>query len=502
MRVLLDTNILIHRETAHVVKANIGLLFNWLDRLGYEKCIHPISRSEIEKHADERVRKSFGAKLQSYRLLNGASPFAKEVELISNLRDKTTNDVNDTTLINELFIGRVDLLISEDRGIASKAAELGISERVFTIDGFLEKVTAENPALADYSVLSVKKENFSSIDYTDTFFDSFRQDYPGFDRWFLRKGEEEAYVCREGGKLVAFLYLKVEDEQEIYRDVTPPLTSKRRLKIGTFKVEHNGYKIGERFLKIIFDNAVKQHVDEIYVTIYPTSSERDRLIKLLIDYGFEHHGQKHNSSGTEEVFARDMTPHYIASNPKLSFPYVSLSARAFIVPIYPRYHTELLPDSILKTESPIDFVEQEPHRNSIGKVYVSRSIYRALQPGDTIVFYRTGGHYISVVTTLGIVDKVHLDISSEDQFLQVCRKRSVFSDEELREHWNYNPRNRPFVVEFLYAYSFPKRPNLAKLRKESVIQNAPRGFEPLSKDQLSQILSLSETETSFIVDQA
>ena len=67
--------------------------------------------------------------------------------------------------------------------------------------------------------------------------------------------------------------------------------------VGTFKVVLNGFKIGERFLKIIFDNALRWRVDK---------------------------------------------------------------ARKFIVPIYPEYHTELLPDSILRTESPLDFVENSP----------------------------------------------------------------------------------------------------------------------------------------------
>ena len=41
MRVLLDTNILIHREAATVVRQDIGKLFFWLDRLKYQKWVHP-----------------------------------------------------------------------------------------------------------------------------------------------------------------------------------------------------------------------------------------------------------------------------------------------------------------------------------------------------------------------------------------------------------------------------------------------------------------------------
>ena len=36
-RVLLDTNIIIHREASTVINNNIGTLFRWLDRLKYTK---------------------------------------------------------------------------------------------------------------------------------------------------------------------------------------------------------------------------------------------------------------------------------------------------------------------------------------------------------------------------------------------------------------------------------------------------------------------------------
>jgi hypothetical protein len=155
----------------------------------------------------------------------------------------------------------------------------------------------------------------------------------------------------------------------------------------------------------------------------------------------------------------------------------------------------------LKTESPADFVEHEPYRNAIRKVYVSRSHFRDLKAGDVIVFYRTGGYYKSVVTTLGIVEGVHNDIQNEEQFLRLCRKRSVFSDNELRRHWRYRS-DRPFIVEFLYAYSFPKRPNMKTLIDHAVIRDirsAPRGFERISSEKLDAILRLSRTDSRLVV---
>lgn len=503
MRVLLDTNILIHREAPVIVHQNIGVVFNWLDRLAYEKWVHPVSVEEIQRHEDARVRRSFAAKIASYRILRASAQMAPEIQALSADVDSTENDRNDTKILNELFSGHVDLLITEDRAIFRKAEQLRIADRVFTIDAFLEKVVAENPELIEYHILSVRKTLFGNIDVTDPFFDSFREDYPDFPRWFNRKSEETAYVCFRGDRLAAFLYLKIEREQEPYPDIVPTFLPMRRLKIGSFRVELNGFKLGERFLKIIFDNAIKQRVDEIYVTIFPRSAEQERLINLLEDFGFTLYGEKRNSYGNESVYVRDMTPHFNSMQPGISFPYMSRSARAFLVPIHEKYHTDLLPDSILRTESSTDFVEHEPHRNAIRKVYVSRSYFRELVSGDIITFYRTGGYHRSVVTTLGIVEKVHLNIENDEQFISQCRKRSVFTDAELRAQWRFSSYQKPFTVDFLYAYSFPRRPNLAALIEHGVIRDiksAPRGFERISREQFQTILRLSEADPRLIVD--
>lgn len=501
MRVLLDTNIIIHRETSVIMKNDIGHLFKWLDDLKYIKCIHPATLDEIKRHKDPQVVKTMAVKLSSYHILKTVAPMGPEVQALSAKYDKTPNDIIDTAILNEVFSDRVDLLITEDKNIHKKARDLGCSDKVFTITLFLEKVIAENPELADYKVLSVKKELFGNIPLADSFFDSFRDDYPGFDKWFKKKSDEWAYVCSVDADIVAFLYLKQEGPDEYYGDITPPMGRARRLKIGTFKVVHNGYKIGERFLKIIFDNALQFRVGEIYVTIFDNTQEQKMLIGLLQEWGFKYHGLKATATGNEHVYIRDFYPAADKANPKLTFPYVDADANVYFVPIYPAYHTELMPDSILNNESKADFVEHEPHRNAISKVYISRSFERSMKPGDLIVFYRTGGYYAGVVTTIGVVENVALNIPDEQTFIKLCRKRSVFNDAELSKHWHYK-RSHPFIVNFLSVYSFPKRPNLAKLIELGVIadtSSVPQGFARISKDDLDKILTASDSDRRFLV---
>jgi hypothetical protein len=502
-RALLDTNILIHREARTVVRDDIGPLFRWLDELKYDRLVHPDSLTEIRKHADPDTVRTLERKLQSYKVLLSKAPDTAEVSKLRS-EDKTPNDTIDTSLLAELAANRVDILITEDRAIHRKAIRLDMSPRVFTIDAFIEKATVENPSLTDYKVLSVKKVLFAEVDVQDPFFDSFRVDYPGFDGWFNRKADESAYVCwSEKDEILAFLYLKRENENEDYGDIKPRFSAARRMKIGTFKVITNGYKLGERFLKIVFDNALRSSVEEIYVTVYPRTVDQNRLIQLLQEWGFGYHGIK----GVEEhVYVRDFRPRVDSDDPRRTFPFVAASSKKFVVPIYPEYHTELLPDSILKTEDPDSFEDNKPNRNALSKVYISRSFERGLRRGDLIVFYRTKSpdgpaFYTSVATTIGVVQEVIEHITDLATFLLLCRKRSVFTDAELEKFWNWNRNNRPFVVNFLFVYSLPKRPNLKKLDEIGFVKadSVPRGFQQVTDDSFNRLLEVSDADSRFIV---
>lgn len=501
MKALLDTNIVIHREARRVVNQDIGILFRWLDRAKYTKCIHPLTIAEITKNPNKDTVDAFLRKIESYEHLKFPSPPSKEVEAASAIYDKDENDKNDSLLLNEVFVGRVDILISEDNKIHKKAAYLSIQDRVFRIDSFLERVFSEHPGLVDYKVLNVRKLHFGEINLTDEFFDSFREDYPGFDHWFVRKSDDIAYVTVNtgNGRILSFLYLKKEDHSEDYSDITPLFPKKKRLKVGTFKVINNGLRLGERFLKIIFDNALLNKVDEIYVTIFGHRDEQRRLIELLEQWGFKHWGQK----GQELVLVRDFRPAFDRDSLRHNYPYISRKVNSLIVPIYPAYHTELLPDSILKTESPLEFIEDFPHRNSISKVYVSWAISPHPSPGDLLIFYRTGGYHKSVVSTIGIVQEVIYDIRTEEDFIRHCRKGSVFPERELKAMWNYKKGRRPFVIRFMYIYSFPHRINMKRLIELKIldgVDDAPRGFRPISSEHFSLILKETKSDESFIVD--
>lgn len=96
--------------------------------------------------------------------------------------------------------------------------------------------------------MQLKLTQFKDINLADPFFDSLKADYKEFSAWFIKKAEDSVYIFqKDNGELDGMLYLKLEDGSQ--EDLTPNLPAARRIKVGTFKINAHGTKLGERFLK-------------------------------------------------------------------------------------------------------------------------------------------------------------------------------------------------------------------------------------------------------------
>lgn len=502
MKILLDTNIIIHREANKAHRPEIGTLFKWIDNLKYSKYIHPITFEELNRFRDNDAKETMSIKVENYNQIKYLAPFKEDISKISTEFDKDLNDKNDTKILNEIFENRIDILISEDKKIHKKAEALNINDRVFTIQKFLEKVTAENPSLVPYDILAVRQADFGQIDLSDPFFDSFKQDYSEFEWWFNKKTENPCYICNSDGILSAFLFIKVEDKGEDYSNITPVFKTKRRLKIGTLKVTGNGYKIGERFLKIVFDNAFQYKVDEIYVTIFDRRPEQIQLIEMLEEWGFIYHGIKTTSNGEEKVYVRPFSKKNIidTNNPRISFPFFSKETDKYIIKIEPQYHTELFPDSINTKEDKTLYQENAPHRNRIGKVYISHSPQRNLKSGDIFLVYRIGETdpkiHSSTITSICIVEGIKTDFKNFDDFFNSCNRRTLINKEDLlNKWWNKKGDYKPFIINFLHAFSFPTpKPTLKNLIDIGILENPSGlgiGFYNLNEEQFKKIVKFA-----------
>lgn len=499
MRALLDTNIVIHRENTKATNISIGKLFYWLDKLKYEKLIHPYSVDELRKYHNPQMQSLYDAKLDAYKTMKTVAPQTDTfIEMLSNF-PQSENDKIDNQLLYEVYCGRVDILITEDRRMQNKAERLQIQDKIFTINSFITKASNDNPSLIDYNVLAVKKEFFGKIDIRNSFFDTFRDAYEGFDSWYESKCDEEAYICESDNDILGFLYLKPEDETENYSDIIPTFSPKKRLKVGTFKVEASGFRLGERFIKIIFDNAIEQNLDEIYVTLFTDRPELKLLYDLLTRWGFYEHGIKEKHGKSEVVLIKKLGNYNATKSVVSNFPNLDVNSSKMILPIAPKFHTDLFPDSQLNTEKGLDLLGNIPHRYALQKVYISWAPERNINSGDLLLFYRMGEtnykRYSSVITTIGVVEQVISEFTDLNDFLSYCQNRSVFNLEELKSFWN-NHRFNLKVIKFVYVKSLSNNLNLDYLWKRNILQfpNGPRPFTRITNEQFEQILQDSKTE--------
>jgi len=343
---------------------------------------------------------------------------------------------------------------------------------------------------------------FCDTDLNDPFFDSLKGDYAEFPNWFQKKAlsQEMAYVFKnESGKIDGFLYLKVEDGAVM--DVAPPLPPKRRLKIGTFKINAHGTRMGERFIKKAFDHAIYEQIDELYVTIF---AHHDYLVKAFQKYGFVAVANKDTVNGTELVLIKTLGN--MCGDVLADYPYINANNRKFILSLYPKWHSRLLPDSILKNEDPVNIVNDISHTNSIHKIYLSKMDgTESLQRGDILVIYRTSdqqgpAYYRSVATSICVVEEVR-DLSSflnEREFLTHSNSYSIFSEQELVSF--YSRRNYPTVIRFTYNIALPKRVTNGQMKDELGISPRYWGFFRLTDGQFAGIAEKGNINESLIIN--
>lgn len=338
---------------------------------------------------------------------------------------------------------------------------------------------------------TLRIEKFKEISIYDVFFDSLKEDYDGFERWFAGKAEESVFTFRDGvGMLDGFLFLK--EENGAVTDVVPNLPAARRLKIGTFKVNPHGTRLGERFIKRAFDTAISLGVSTLYVTIF---EKHEALVHLFKRYGFIKVGTKSSNNGEEAVYERLL--HQTVGDVVLDYPRVPIQPdRHFVLSLYPSWHSRLLPDSLLKTED-TSILKDVSHTNSIHKIYLAAMQgIGELKRGDTLLMYRTadGGaaYYTSVVTSLCVVEELtHISqYASEQQFLDYCIPYSIFDLSELQSF--FKSKKYPWIIRFTYNLALTRRPNRKALLEEvGLPSNTYWGFFRLTTDQLKHILKLS-----------
>lgn len=350
---------------------------------------------------------------------------------------------------------------------------------------------------------NIEYKLFGDINLQDTFFDSLRQDYQGFDSWYNKKASqgEKAYILYEENELVCFLYLKEENPIDNI-DITPPLDpTKAWIKVGTFKVVPHKTKLGERLIKRMFDFAISKNIFNLYLTTFP---KQEPLINLLTHYGFEQYGKK----GDELVLVKNIATNLNEMKKDICLDYPSINTKnisKYILGIYPQYHTGMFSDSILKTEN-FNILQDSSEANGIHKVYIAKiQGIENLKKGDLIIIYRTkdekasNANYSSVATSLCVVEEYrHISSFTEEEFIEYCKPHNIFTEAQLKQY--YKARQFPKIIKMTYNVSFKKRVILDTLRGIVKRESEPYwGFVSLNDDEFQQILKAGEVNESIII---
>lgn len=479
-KILLDTNMFIYFLDHHVLDPKVEKLTRML--FDSEECkiiIHPKTIFEAKKIQDSKLREIFISKLSVYKQIDNPPRMPEGFNVLAGC--KNDNDRIDNEMLYTVERNCVSFFVTNDKELLKKANKLNLNDRVLSIDEALEKFKREESITVETPVF-IQKEYLYNMDLEDEFFTSLRIDYKGFDNWFNTKKEDwkQAYVTRnKEGKITSFLMLKEEDEYEDYSLFEEPFESGKRIKVSTFKVSDRGKKIGECFIKIMVNEAIKKNVDEIYVT---TFEKQDLLINLLEQYGFKLFTYKTTPKGNnvterEAIYVKNMKD-------KSKYPYIQVKNQGiFIFPIIPKYHKLLFEDAEREYQISITDIEgRNTSANAIKKAFISNSKIKKIKPGDILLFYAS--HDKKAITTLGIVETTWNKFDSQEEIFNIVRKRTAYDEEELKDITKLDS----LVIMFKHHITFENPITYEFLFNKEIVNGYIQAPTSIEKEHLEKIV--------------
>lgn len=473
MRILIDTNILIYREDPAKLSEPLQRLLRIIAENKHSLLVHPASIKDISNDTDLKRREIMISKLKSYPSLE--SPPIPTAEFLSLLgADSRIDEKLDNTILYAVYGNAVDILITEDKGILHKAMKLGIEDRVMDVDFATDYF--ESLYRREFSHVIIREAPVHNIDIRDPIFDSLREEYgkSDFEDWFrkISRAGRKCWVYSEDNAVKAILIYKEEDEPI---DTTPPLPKRKRLKIATLKVDIRGQKVGELFLKLAFQYCVNHAFDETYLTHF--TKEIDYLVDLISEFGFEPVGM--NKRG-ETVFLKRLYPEGKVSAVEMSRRFYpcykdGASIKKFIIPIQPKFHDRLFQDYKKRQMKITEYMKLNPQGNTIKKAYLTHSRIKTINQGDIVLFYRSQDHEI---TSLGVVEDIHLSLTDENEILRVTGKRTVYNYKDIQKM----VRKPVSVIIFRHHFHFKNPLHLRELTQKGVLRSAPRSIAEISDE--------------------
>ena len=431
MRILLDTNIIIPLEdSSAILEDSLGEFIKLASENGHQLLVHPASIDDLNQDADETRRQSILSRIKKYTILSEPPVLSKPERDRLKLTEKNENDKVDNAIIFALYKNAVNLLVTEDREIHKKAGALGIAERVHYIQQARSSLESLHSNIR-VDLPNIKEVPVYGIDVSNSFFDSLRSKYNGFDKWFnkVSRGGRRAWVHLDNSEELGAIAIYKKENSPLVTDCNTALPGKV-LKLCTFKVGESlrGRKIGELLLKASFKYATDNHFSYIYLTMKP--EEQPYLADLCEDFGFENFGRHKNDNDIVYVKDHPVEPPDKKIPPfqyhRLYYPHFKTDAviSKYIVPIRPEFHSILFPGIQIQA----GLFNLESAGNAIKQAYLCHARISGIRSGDILLFYRSTDD--KAITSIGVVEQT-TDTQDKDKILELVSKRTVYTYSEI-----------------------------------------------------------------------
>lgn len=489
MRFLLDTNVLIPLEDwAIPLRASLANFVRLARENNHVLVYHPASEDDIAEDRNTERRSLTLQRLRQYTKLE------HRPECPWNTPGTKRNDAADNEILYTLSLHAASALVTEDRGIHDKAKAKGLLDRVFSIQ------TAEDLLIRLHETISVRLPNVEEVPlYQLTplletrFFDSLRNGYAGFDRWFREKAEDgrRAWVhWQEPSELGGICIFTRQDNEQIADTLR---LDGPALKLSTFKVGESsrGRKVGELFLKAAFKYASANRLESIF--IHGDEQRHYFLFELLMDFGFERVGH-HPAGGRQDAVYLKQHPPEPPMDPRPPFEYLRAffphfrsdpSVRVYVVPIKPHYHEILFSDFEGEaTKQRHLFVQDNYAGNAIKMAYLCRAQTKKMNAGDILLFYRSVDE--RALTSIGVVESYET-LTDAESIVAKVKRRTVYSLAEIREMALQPTR----VILFRLVQHFSRPIPLAELLQARILNGQPQSITSITYEKFQAVIQAS-----------
>jgi ribosomal protein S18 acetylase RimI-like enzyme len=415
--------------------------------------------------------------LSKYERLDPAPPIAEQVRTELGEVDQRSHDHVDHLMLSAVVANAVKFLVTDDGDILRKASRLGLGDRVFSVEdalALLQSLQGTTPQPPP----AVQATKAYVLDEQDPIFDTFREDYPGFNEWLVRckLDQRPTWIIRDADDqpLSGVCIVKTHDDELHLGGST--------LKVCSLKVsqERQGRRYGELLLKTLFQYLAENGYDFAFLTVFDRHAG---LISLLEDFGFDRHTP--DTPLGERVYVKALRPSAqqrdqmtaLEFHIRFGPPALKLVAeQAFVVPIQPHFHALLFPDAQrdsaqqLELDLGISSTSPRPFGNAIRKAYLSNSPSRQLRAGATILFYRSRAE--QAVTSIGVVEDT-LVSQDASYLLSFAGQRTVYSFQEIESLCSHGE-----VVAMLFRQDrlLPTPIPRDELVSQGVVRRAPQSI--------------------------